>query len=182
MNFDPDIYTITIRKEMVDGDVYYVGRVAEFINVTVYEESYGAALAIIRNSLCEIATQAAEAGRPLPSPIAECCSEPSGRLTLRISRALHARLNAQVLADDISRLNAQVLADDSCCGVPEKLCSTAQQDMMPTGWSINRRNSLPFHRIEIKAPNGYVAVVDSMDTNPANVLYMLADALLNTGE
>lgn len=102
MNFDPDIYTITIRKESVDGEVYYVGRVAEFMNVTAYEESYDDALTIIRNSLCEIAEQAIEAGRSLPSPMAECCSEPSGRLTLRMPRALHARLNAQALSDDVS--------------------------------------------------------------------------------
>lgn len=102
MNFDPDVYTITIRKETVDGDVYYVGRVAEFMNVTAYEDSYEDALAIVRNSLCEIAAQAAEAGRQLPLPMAESCSEPSGRLTLRMPRALHARLNAQSLTDDVS--------------------------------------------------------------------------------
>ena len=102
MNFDPDVYTITIRKEIVDGEVYYVGRVAEFMNVTAYEYSHDDALTIIRNSLCEIAAQAAEAGRQLPSPMAEFCSEPRGRLTLRMPRALHARLNAQALADDVS--------------------------------------------------------------------------------
>ena len=104
-------------------------------------------------------------------------------------------LPRSVIFDLLKQADAECV--ESCCGVPEKLCSNdkwkvnmegliktvwraAQQDMIPTGWSIDRRNSLPFHRIEIKAPNGYVAVVDSMDTNPANVLYMLADALLNT--
>lgn len=102
MNFDPDSYTITIRKEMVDGDLYYVGRVAEFMNVTAYENSYEDALAIIRNSLSEIAKRAAETGRVLPAPMPASCPEPSGRLTLRMPRTLHARLNAQAVADDVS--------------------------------------------------------------------------------
>lgn len=102
MNFDPDIYTITIRKEEVDGEVYYVGRVAEFMNVTAYEESHDAALNIIRDSLREIAARARETGRQLPSPIVENSSEPSGRMTLRMPRTLHARLNAQAQVDDVS--------------------------------------------------------------------------------
>lgn len=95
---------------------------------------------------------------------------------------------------------AEALRVRSCCGIEDKFCSTdewkvnmesliktvwraAQQDMILKDWTITRRHSPPFHRIEIKAPNGYVAVVDSMEANPANVLYLLADALLNmTGE
>lgn len=55
---------------------------------------------------------------------------------------------------------------------------------MPTtdlldGWEFERIDAPPFQRIVIKAPNGYTAVVDSMDRNPANILYMLADAILS---
>lgn len=55
---------------------------------------------------------------------------------------------------------------------------------MPTtdlldGWEFERIDAPPFQRIVIKAPNGYSAVVDSMDRNPANILYMLADAILS---
>ena len=39
MNFDPDS-SITIRRENVDGDFLYVGRVAEFQNITAYEETF----------------------------------------------------------------------------------------------------------------------------------------------
>ena len=102
MKFDPDIYTITIRKEDVDGDIYYVGRVAEFLNVTAYEDSYEEALAVVRDALCEIASRAAETGKELPRPISECASEPSGRMTLRMPRSLHARLNAQAQSDEMS--------------------------------------------------------------------------------
>ena len=49
---------------------------------------------------------------------------------------------------------------------------------MLNGWEFERIDAPPFQRIVIKAPNGYTAVVDSMDRNPANILYMLADAIL----
>lgn len=50
------------------------------------------------------------------------------------------------------------------------------------GWTIQRIDTSPFKRILIKAPNGYSAVVDSMERNPANILYMLADAILKHSE
>lgn len=92
---------------------------------------------------------------------------------------------------------ADALRTHSCCGIEDKFCGTdtwkvnmealiktvwraAQDDMVLREWTITRRSVPPFNRIEIKAPNGYAAVVDQLDTNPANILYMLADALLNT--
>lgn len=30
MKFDPEAYTITIRKEQIDDEILYVGRVAEY--------------------------------------------------------------------------------------------------------------------------------------------------------
>lgn len=102
MKFDPDIYTITIRKEDVDGDIYYVGRVAEFLNVTAYENTYEDALAVIRSALREIASRATETGKALPRPMSECSTDPSGRMTLRMPRSLHARLNAQAQIDEMS--------------------------------------------------------------------------------
>ena len=102
IEFDPDVYTITIRKEDVDGETYYVGRVAEFMNVTAYENTHDAALEVIRSALVAIAARSKETGRTLPAPMSDASSEPSGRMTLRMPRSLHAKLNAQVQIDDMS--------------------------------------------------------------------------------
>ena len=40
MKFDPETYLITIRKEEIDDEILYVGRVAEFPNISVYEEDF----------------------------------------------------------------------------------------------------------------------------------------------
>lgn len=50
--------------------------------------------------------------------------------------------------------------------------------MIPTGWKITRNKDKLFKRITIVSPDGCGAVVDSMDRNPENVLYKLAEALL----
>lgn len=49
--------------------------------------------------------------------------------------------------------------------------------MIPRDWKIERQADV-LKTIHITAPNGYVASVNAIDRNPANVLYMLADALL----
>lgn len=53
---------------------------------------------------------------------------------------------------------------------------------IPAGWTIQRKNEPPFQRISIsKEIDGvrYVAIVDSTARNPENILYMLAEDLLN---
>ncbi len=102
MNFDPDIYTITIRKESVDGETYFVGRVAEFPNVSAYESTREKAFAIVRSALVSIAKRAKETGAELPIPVPMTDADPSGRLTLRMPRSVHAKLNALALKEDAS--------------------------------------------------------------------------------
>jgi len=50
---------------------------------------------------------------------------------------------------------------------------------IPEGWVIQRKDKPPFKRIEIIAPNKYSTIVDSLQMNPENILYMLAEQLLN---
>lgn len=49
--------------------------------------------------------------------------------------------------------------------------------MIPRGWKIERQADV-LKTIHITAPTGYAASVSTIDRNPANVLYMLADTLL----
>ncbi len=102
MKFDPDIYTITIRKEAVDGETCYVGSVAEFQNVSAYEDTYDAALATIRDVLTTIAMVAKETGQQLPVPRTETDDVPSGRITLRMPRSLHAKVIKRAEVDETS--------------------------------------------------------------------------------
>ncbi len=98
MIFDPDTYTMIIRKEKVDGDFLYVGRVAEFINITAYEDTYEEAREILLDAIQTLKTMADEAGAPFPAPNPVLAEEYSGRPSLRLPQSLHAR--AVKLADN----------------------------------------------------------------------------------
>lgn len=102
MSFDPDLYTITIRKEIVDGEVCYVGKVAEFQNVSAYEDTYDAALTTIRDVLTTIAIIADKKKQSLPAPMANEVETPSGRITLRMPRSLHAKVLRRAEYDEVS--------------------------------------------------------------------------------
>lgn len=51
MKFDPEAYTITIRKEEIDDEILYVGRVAEFPNISVYEEDFETARHLVIDAI-----------------------------------------------------------------------------------------------------------------------------------
>lgn len=79
MNFDPDLYTIMIRKERIDGEDYFVGRVAEFPNVSAFENTQQECLSVIRTALVSIAERAHQLGNKLPEPLQSPVEEASGR-------------------------------------------------------------------------------------------------------
>lgn len=102
MKFDPESYSITIRKEDCDGEILYVGRVAEFPNISSFEETYGAAHALIIDSIQTLKNIADEAGAEFPLPYPAPSDEFSGRVTLRLPRSLHAKVSMIATQEDIS--------------------------------------------------------------------------------
>jgi hypothetical protein len=92
---------------------------------------------------------------------------PSEREIIRL--ALKHRLTG---TDEADRENLLAFARElvATAGVPAS--------RLPPGWKIERRDSKPFKVLNITAPNGYSSSVGSHERNPMNVLYMLAEALL----
>ena len=68
MKFDPEFYTIIIRKEEVDGNVRYAGRVIEFPNISVFEDSFEAARTLVLNSIQTLKNIADETQADFPLP------------------------------------------------------------------------------------------------------------------
>ena len=50
------------------------------------------------------------------------------------------------------------------------------------GWKIEKIHKPPFHYILVTAPNGYSAYLNQIERHPGNILYMLAEALLEPDE
>ncbi|ALQ51706.1 hypothetical protein [Nitrosomonas ureae] len=71
MNFDPESYSITIRKEEIDDVILYVGRVTEFPNISVYEEDFETARKLIIDAIQTLKKMADETHTDFPRPYLE---------------------------------------------------------------------------------------------------------------
>lgn len=102
MKFDPESYTITIRKEEEDGEILYVGRVAEFPNISAYDDTFEAARKLVLDSVQTLKAIADEAHAEFPLPYPAPSDEFSGRVTLRLPKSLHAKVSRMAAQEDIS--------------------------------------------------------------------------------
>lgn len=102
MKFDAETYTITIRKEECDAEFLYVGRVAEFPNISAYEDTFEAARALVIDSIQTLKKIADETQADFPIPYPVVSDEFSGRVTLRLSKSLHAQVSRLAAQEEIS--------------------------------------------------------------------------------
>lgn len=102
MKFDPESYSITIRKEIEDGEMLYVGRVAELPNISVFEETFEAAHTLLIDAIQTLKKIADEQQVSFPAPYLITSDEFSGRVTLRLPKSLHAKVSQMAAQDDAS--------------------------------------------------------------------------------
>jgi len=102
MTFDPESYTISIRKENHDGESYYVGRVAEFPNISSFEDSYEESHALVIDAILTLKKIADESQVPFPAPYPQPTDEFSGRITLRLPKTLHAKVSKKASQEEVS--------------------------------------------------------------------------------
>lgn len=102
MKFDPESYTITIRKEVDDGDEFYVGRVMEFPNISVFEETFETAHTLVIDAIQTLKRISEETGSDFPYPYPAPSEEFSGRVTFRLSKSLHAKVSRMAAQEDVS--------------------------------------------------------------------------------
>jgi predicted HicB family RNase H-like nuclease len=102
MKFDAETYTITIRKEEDDGAFFYVGRVAEFPNISAYEDTFEAARTLVIDAIQTLKKIADETRSEFPLPYPAPSDEFSGRVTLRLSKTLHAKVSRLAAQEDTS--------------------------------------------------------------------------------
>ena len=88
MGFDPEMYMLRIRKETNGGEIQFVGRVEEFPEISVYEETSGDAYDALLAILEHVNTLYKRNNKSLPQPT-EIKEEYSGRMTLRLTKSNH---------------------------------------------------------------------------------------------
>ncbi len=106
---DTELYTISIRKEIVEGDSLYVARIAEFPDVQEYGETFEEARELAVDTIETAYHLCLEQNIPFPEPLDLDTHQVSGRVTLRMPKSLHARL-AKIAEDEDVSLNQYIVS------------------------------------------------------------------------
>lgn len=141
-NFDASAYNISIVRRPVDGHFYFVGTVREFPHIKVYEDSWTDSYSAIKAILEDLYTEAVELGEKLPEPISEDTNY-SGRVTTRLPKWLHARLDAQAKDENVS-LNTHVVSLLSLASVNRTYAESQAPKIKPASNQIAKRVTATF--------------------------------------
>ena len=100
---DAELYTVSVRKESIEGETFYVARVAEFPDVEEYGDTFSEARELALETIVTSYELCSEQNIAFPTPIdIETLTNVSGRVTLRMPKSLHAKLVSEALKEDIS--------------------------------------------------------------------------------
>lgn len=107
--FDPEMYTISVKKEVIDGETYYVARVLELKDVEEYGDSTVEAYALAIDTIVTSHEMFQEQGLSFPEPQSiDDRDNVSGRVTLRLPKSMHVKLNQEVKLEGVS-LNTLII-------------------------------------------------------------------------
>jgi len=100
---DAELYTISVRKEVLEGEALYVARIAEFPDVEEYGDSYEEARQLAIDTINTSYELCLQEGIHFPEPMSfKDIESVSGRVTLRMPKSLHAMLAQQAVKEDVS--------------------------------------------------------------------------------
>lgn len=101
--FDPEKYTISIKKILDDGEEIYIASVAELPDIQEYADSADFARDMALDSITTAYEMFKENGMAFPLPIDTTETDNvSGRVTLRLPKSLHAKCIKAAESDGVS--------------------------------------------------------------------------------
>lgn len=107
--FDPHRYTITIKLVSLDEGEHFEAIVAELPDLVEYGETYNQAYSLAVESIEALRDAASEQGREFPVPLpSQALTEYSGRITLRMSKSMHASVSKLAGREGVS-LNSWIV-------------------------------------------------------------------------
>lgn len=107
---DAELYTISVRKELVENEFFYVARVAELPDVEEYGDSFNEARELAIETITTSHELCIEENIPFPTPIEfSALDSVSGRVTLRMPKSLHAKLTQESEKEEVS-LNQYIVS------------------------------------------------------------------------
>ncbi|HDR2410905.1 toxin-antitoxin system HicB family antitoxin [Enterobacter cloacae] len=106
--FNAEEYTISVRKERMDGDVYWVARVEELPDIMEFGDTREDAYNLAIDTLTVGQEMCLAEGTPFPSPKVFQEANVSGRVTLRLPKSVHANCIWYAEQEGVS-LNSYIL-------------------------------------------------------------------------
>lgn len=177
--YTPDDYTVSVRRELVDGELLFVARVAEFSDVVMYGDTKEEVLSLVDESLKTLIAMHVQMHHDLPVPLSiqEQAQSYSGRVTLRMGKHLHRKIAQQADIEGVS-LNQYIIEriseETGKCVVKYHVADMltsflrSNANMFATALSsVNQRGSIrPFSRTDENYIN-----VDLVSKNGVNTTY-----------
>lgn len=102
MRHDPNGYGVTVRFVVVEGENRYEAQVVEFPDLILYGETEKEAVDLARDAIETSIQLLNEQELPIPAPEALNRDAPSGRVTLRIAKYIHAMLIREAQKENLS--------------------------------------------------------------------------------
>lgn len=106
--FNAEEYTISVRKERMDEEIYWVARVEELPDVMEFGETREEAYELALDTITVGQEMCLEDGTAFPAPKTFADVNASGRVTLRLPKSVHANCIAKAEEEGVS-LNSYIL-------------------------------------------------------------------------
>lgn len=108
-NFDPNSFTVHTECVNMEGSRYFKTSVIELPDVEVYEKTAAEAYETLMQCIVDLHEAAVQDGRTFPAAEKREEADYSGRVTLRMRKELHKRLDLQAKRNGTT-LNAEIVS------------------------------------------------------------------------
>lgn len=109
-DFDPEKYTISIKKIVEYGESLFVAKVTELPDLAEYGDSFEFVRELAINAIQVAYELCSEQGIPFPEPLADnVLQDVSGRVTLRLPKSVH-RQSIKLAEENGVSLNSYLLS------------------------------------------------------------------------
>lgn len=153
--FDPYLFTVHTERVFVAGEQYFKTSVFELPDVEVYEKTAAEAYDVIIQCIVDLHDAAVHDGRPFPHP--ETKDEYSGRVTLRMRKELHKRLDMQAKRNGTT-LNAEIVCQLSDTSSVQEVVRQLTAEMLKTTTAA----AIKYARV---VPQGMIQQLVTSDTD-----------------
>ncbi|MBD9987931.1 type II toxin-antitoxin system HicB family antitoxin [Citrobacter portucalensis] len=146
--FNAEEYTISVRKERMDGDVYWVARVEELPDIMEFGDTREDAYNLAIDTLTVGQEMCLAEGTAFPAP--KVFQEPnvSGRITLRLPKSVHANCIRRAEEEEVS-LNSYILT-----------CITSYRSVQESNFSTSLFEDFKRSVMALANPRGHLQLLE----------------------